>query len=96
MSWDVLVDTGAAVGTAKAATSKLELLAGEGVTVTSDLDVVVLVVGDLSSLVTWVVVDGLWSLEYESIKVVGIGEDTEENAMASADTDELAVTVVER
>ena len=98
--WDVVLvvmaDTGVvAVGATEAAASKTKLV-GEGVTVANGLDVAVLlvVVAVVSLVVAWVADGLLWSLQ--SIKVVGIGEDTDENALASADTDGLAVTMVEK
>lgn len=95
--WDVMVvvmaDTGVAAGAIEAA-ALLTKLVGEGVTVANDLDVAVLIVS--VSLVT-LVADGLWSLERLGCAIeVGIGEDTEENALASADKDALALTMVER
>ena len=97
--WDVVLvvmaDTGVvAVGATEAAASKTKLV-GEGVTVANDLNVSVLLLVAVVSLVVAWVADGLLS-SLESIKVVGIGEDTEENALASADTDGLAVTMVEK
>lgn len=97
--WDVMVvvmaDTGVAAGAIEAAAlALLTKLVGEGVTVANDLDVAVLIVS--VSLVT-LVADGLWSLERLGCAIeVGIGEDTEENALASADKDALALTMVER
>ena len=95
--WDVMVvvmaDTGVAAGAIEAAASTTKLV-GEGVTVANDLDVAVVIVA--VSFVT-LVADGLWSLERLGCAIeVGIGEDTEENALASTDTDALALTVVER
>ena len=95
--WDVMVvvmaDTVVAAGAIEAVASMTKLV-GEGVTVANDLDVAVAI--EAVSFVT-LVADGLWSLERLGCAIeVGIGEDTEENALASTDTDALALIVVDR